>query len=376
MYHFLKNFKYLTHPLSFLLIISALFYQTRIFSYAISKTNSLENNYIMGGYIGRYDVELGIFKVIRNKPELITTLLYKTSSITNFTEFIGQVLNDLATQRNMIITHACFGVPGNTTSDRLYIQAPHLSFPVDGQEILQRKLLNQTFVINDFEVQGYGLDCIDQKNIIQINKGIERNYAPRTLVGAGAGLGSVLMIWDTLQEQYTALPLGACFTDFAPQTRQELEFAQYVKQNITHTDNCSWGQILGSGSGITGIYNYFTSLENNTSSPTTLDADTIFTQRDTDYLCKKSVDFYMRLYAQLIRTMAYVVLPYGGLYITNTIATKHSSLIINPEFINEIFNCRHDWLKDMLSGIPLYVVTDPMINLYGAANYVLKHSQN
>jgi glucokinase len=336
----------------------------------IAATKSHE--YILGASIGRYDTQLGIFKVTEHKPELVTTLAYKTTTITNFTEFLESTLHDLASQ-DITITRACFAVPGNT-SNRLFIQAPHLSFPVDGQEMMQRGLLKQVFVLNDFEIQGYGIDSIDPKNIIQISKGAPRENAPKALVGAGAGLGSVLMIWDTTQQQYESLPLGACFTDFAPQNNQEMDFAQYIRKNVTHCDNCSWGQVLGSGSGIRGMYNYFSSLQKSPVSIEIPDAETIFAQKDVDPLCKQAVELYMRLYAQLIRTMTYVVLPYGGLYITNSLAINHSDLVTSPEFLSEIFNCRHDWLKNMLCEIPLYVVTDPTVTLYGAAHYLLQHA--
>lgn len=335
-------------------------------------TGSNASNYILGGSIGRYDTQLGVFEVVDGELALIKLRECKTSAITNFTDFLTEFLAGLE-QEDITIDRACFGVPGNTV-DRLFIQAPHLSFPVDGQEMLDRGLLKEVFVLNDFEVQGYGIESVDPKNIIQINKGISRVHGTRVLVGAGAGLGSMLMIWDAAHKRYESLPLGACFTDFAPQTKEDLEFAAYIKEYVTHCDNCSWGQVLGSGSGLCGVYKYCRSLESRPSLKENLDAEDIFVYRDIDPLCDKAVKLYMQLYAQLIKNVAYMVLPYGGLYITNTVAVNHSELVTNPEFLNEIFNCRHDWLKNMLSEIPMYVVTDPSIPLYGAAQYVVHHA--
>jgi glucokinase len=338
-------------------------------SYSVTKHSlSPEKTYIMGGIIGRFDVTLGVFELVDYKPQLVLTLNYKTSIINNFADFFQGVVDDLKENEKITIKSACFGVPGNTQTDKGFIHSHH-SFAVDGNELMQRGLLESVAVINDFELQGYGIGQIAPENIIQINKGIEVPQAPKAIIGAGTGLGSALIVqcWDTYKQTFV-FPLGACFMDFAPQTQAELDFAHYL--NNRTGQNAAWGKVLGATGGITVLYDYLGTKSGYGNTDTFTD-NAIFDHYYSDQHCKDAVDLYLTLYAQLIRTMIYAVLPHGGVYITNTIATDYTDLLTEPTFFEEILTCHNDWFKPIVEKIPVYVVTDKNISLYGAAHYLI-----
>lgn len=333
-------------------------------------TNALANaQYVMGGSIGRYDTQLGIFE-LNNKPELKMILSYKTNSITNFTDFLTTVLDKLRDQQNISISRACFGVPGNTTQDVMFIQSPHLSFAVDGHDLLEKKVLKQVFVMNDFEAQAFGVETLNEKNTLQINKGVVHKNAPKLLVGAGAGLGSALITYS--QEKTNVLPLGACYMDFAPQNLQELEYIAFLKKRIDE-HVITWGKVLGSTGGVVAAYDFMGTQKEYTASLEERSTNAIFAHAPTDEQCKDTVEFYLKLYAQLIRNMAYAVLPHGGVYITNAIALHNSSFFTTPEFFEQLFDCQHPFMKAMFLDIPVYIITESNMLLYGTVQYLLTH---
>ncbi len=336
-------------------------------------TNSAlaESEYIIGGNIGRYETKLGIFKINDNNPEHVVTLYYPTSSITHFSDFIDHILEDLKTENNIIISRACFGVPGNTSEDRMFIQSPHLSFAVDGHELIEKKLLKQAFVLNDFEVQAYGINALDETKFIPINKGVMRNNAPKLIIGAGAGLGSALLTHNAQQNTSNVLPLGPCYMDFAPQTQEELDYVAFL-HNLLDENIITWGKVLGSTGGIMAAYDFIKTRKEYASTIDAKDRDAIFANASFDEQCKDTVDFYLKLYARLIRNIAYAVLPHGGVYITNTIAMKHHSFFSTPEFYEQLFDCKHLWMKAMFHDIPVFIINEPNISLYGAAQYLLQ----
>ncbi len=338
----------------------------------LTNANLVKSEYIMGGNIGRYETELGIFQINENKAEHVMTLYYPTASITHFSDFMQHILEGLKNENDITITRACFGVPGNTSEDRMFIQSPHLTFAVDGHELIEKNIIKHVLVINDFEVQAYGINALDESNLIQINKGIMRNNAPKLIIGAGAGLGSALLTQNPQQSSSTILPLGACYMDFAPQTLKELEYIAFLKKRIDE-NIITWGKILGSTGGIVAAYDFVDTKKEYNSTLETKNADAIFTHASSDEQCKDAVDFYLKLYARLIRNMAYAVLPHGGIYITNAIAIKHSSLFATPEFFEQLFGCQHPFMKAMLLDMPIFVITEPKISLYGAAYCLLSH---
>jgi len=330
-------------------------------------------HYVMGGSVGKHEVTLGIFAVKNGAPTLLLTQCFKTKEITDFVQFLEPILRGLKEEQTIEIKEACFGVPGNTSADRMVIQAPHLDFPVDGHALVAGGLLKKVYVINDFEVQGLGVECLDAESVIQINSCAERPHAPKMIVGAGAGLGSALLVWQEDAQNYSCLPFGACFMDFMAHTPAELAYGQFIKERLKQ-QKLSWGNILGSTGGIQAAYEYLATQKSYADQVAITDAQSIFANRVNDAHCKDAVDLYMQLYARLVRNMAYAALPYGGLYITNAIAQENSELFTAPEFMQEVAKCNHEWLlKNIIEEIPLYIVTDPNIGLYGAAQYVLTH---
>lgn len=328
-------------------------------------------HHIMGCIVGKVDTTIGIFAVSNNKPTLVLEATTKTAEITNFTEFIAGFLADLELQKNIIIKQACFGVPGNPSAQQDFIQPFSVTFAVSAHELRKKTKLETIKVVNDFEVVGFGIDVINAENVICVNQGVPRNNAPKAIIGAGNGVGSCLMVWDTERKHYSPSALGFCYSDFAPHNLLELELVNFIKQKIG-CRNMSWGITLGLKAGIKKMYEFLGSTQNYQVAAQQFNApQEIFDASRDDAQSKDAVDLYMKLYTRLIRNVAYIVLPYGGLYITNAVAENNPELFKSSTFFKEILNCRDDLLVAILQEIPFYVVTDPQVKIYGAAQYLL-----
>lgn len=325
------------------------------------------SKHVLAGTVGKYETEIGLFSISNNLPSLIETVKITTSEITHFPDFISQVNQAFSQRYNITLSRACFGVSGNTQPAKDYIQSPHLSFPIDGKEIAARCNLQKVSVINDFEIIGYGLSATSADHLITLNKGKPRETGTKLILGAGAGLGSSAQVWDSGKSNYQIMPLYAAFTDFIPFTEQELDFAQFIKKRMGKDSNVSWGYVLGSKGGIVALYEYFSNCTNHSyhTSP-----QAIFNNRNSDEFCKKAVDLYMTIYTRLIRNITYIISPYGGLYLTNKVIINNQELFTNSSFLIELFNCHNETLKNIISDIPIYIVVDPKIGLYGAACYL------
>lgn len=322
--------------------------------------------YILAGTVGKFETEMGLFSIYNTVPELIEIIKTATSDIENFPEFILNTCQTFTQKHHVAITRACLGVSGNTQPLKDYIQSPHLTFPIDGNEIALHCNLQKVFVINDFEIIGFGLTA-SSLGLITLNKGKPRENGAKLILGAGAGLGSSAQVWDSGKNSYQILPLYAAFTDFTPYSQQELEFAHFIKKRMIKDSNVSWGYALGSKGGIVAIYEFVSNCTNHSYNP---NPQAIFNNRHTDNFCKQAVDFYMAIYTRAIRNFAYMLSPYGGLYLTNKVVNNNQELFTDPSFLTELFNCRNETLKAIISDIPIYIVTDIKIGLIGAACYL------
>lgn len=164
-------------------------------------------------------------------------------------------------------------------------------------------------------------------------------------------------------------PLNYSFTEFNPQSEEELRYNEFLKK----TSNNAWGKVLGSSAGIVDQYTFLHNPEKTLYQHAHYQE--IFAKRDTDPACKSAVDMYMRLYTRLLRNAAYAQAPHAGLYITNDVAQKNPSLFTDPvfkaDFLNtgDLANAGNKYLHDYLQQIPVYLVTSPDLKLYGAALY-------
>lgn len=324
---------------------------------------------ILGVDIGGTNSDFGIFSVKKNKPTLLFSLHTKSQKIFNFTHVVSEVLRYTRDTYNITIDKACFAVAGSISGNNTI-----LPFTVDTKDVCQHTSLTSAYIVGDFMVIGYGIDLIDPRDFICLHEGSPEKYAPRALIGAGTGLGSASVIWNHKIEHYGALPSEGCLLDFAPQTEQEFAFTQFIRQSYRKND-VYWDDIL-SGRGITTIYNFLQStnqhhtiMELKNPYPATVFAHT------EDPLCKATIDFFLQCYARCTRNIAWYMLPFGGLYIIGGIAAKNTDYFTRPSFINTYLNCESHF-RSLLERIPIYLITDYNVSLYGAAQYLLLEENN
>jgi glucokinase len=336
------------------------------------QSDSKEHEYLLGCNISKTDTSIGIFIYEDKKFVLLLELTQKTATIENFTSFIEDVLFVLENHYTITIKRACFGVPGNPSAQHNFIQPFNISFAVDANSLYENTKLEQIVIINDFEVIGYGIDVIDPQKVIQINPGKERKQWPKAIVGAGDGLGSCLMIWDTMQSNYVPSPLGFCYSDFTPHNELDLDLMNFIKKT-SEMQNISWGYLLGLKGGIKKIYEFLDQKQSYSENFVVYNSpQEIFDQAiSNDIRCKDAVDYYMKLYIRLLRNVAYTVLPYGGLYITNKVVEQNQNLFKSELFFQEMLECNNDLLAEIVKEIPVYIVVEPKVKLYGAVQYLL-----
>lgn len=335
-----------------------------------------KSEYIIGCNVAKNEVTTGLFKVHDRKPELVCEYNIATDKIADFAQYIAPLVTDINEKHNVVVKRACFAAPGNTNAQKNCIKAPHLPFVVDGIAIEKATSIEKALVVNDFETIGFGVQAINPKEIVTLHEGKPRAKGTQVIVGAGNGLGSGLMLWDAVSQSYLPSPLSYSFVDFAPENELELEFARYLQRKPT--ESRSWGKVLGASGGILRIYDFLDlqKLKEYKSPAKQYEQYTdVFAHRNDDERCADAVALYMKLYARLIRNVAYAQLPYNGLYITNTVAEKYPELFKDPLFLKEVFNTGNQYLLDYLKEIPVYLATHPKLQLYGAAQYLLVYDK-
>ena len=335
------------------------------------ETTTSTTQHVLGVIVGRTNTTAGLCTIDDKKLTIIKEWEIATSTITDFNSFIKEVLFDIEHDHGIKITRACIGAPGKSSENHDSMSPYRISFVISAQELKEHTPLQHVKVVNDFELIGFGLEYLDQSAIVPLYSVEKRFHAVSAIVGVGNGVGSALVVHNQSHNNYTVFPLGYCYADFIAHTERDFALVNYIKQAIG-ASHMSWGYALGSTGGILKIYDFIAHEMNGKIATNASTPQAIFDRRLTDPLAQQSVDLYMEWYIRLLRTVALTQLPYNGLYITNTIAEKNPELFTNPDFLKEYFNCGHEILCDVLKEIPLFLILEPKVSLYGAAAYAVQ----
>ena len=323
----------------------------------------------IGADIGGTNSRFGIFKIKKNKPTLLFSVNIPTKEITKFHHVINNIIKYAQENYGITINHACIAAPGVMTKNKDF-SSVHGMFDISTKKLIKKTPLKTALVVNDFLVIGYGLDLIDQRNIIHLYGNIpkEKNrHDIRAVIGAGTGIGSSIITWDSQRKCCITHAGEAGLLEFMPTNKLEYEFANHIK-NFYSRDATYWANIA-SASGITRIYSMLKLMGRYNDSlhmDEYYDSKTILNHPE-DELCKATVDLVLKLFGRFTRNYVFSVLPYGGLYITGGIAAAHPELfpmLFIPHYADPKF-------ESVLKQVPLYLVADPNVSLYGAIQYLI-----
>lgn len=322
---------------------------------------------ILGADIGGTKCNVGIFEVEDDKPKLLISFHAKTKNIGDFNETMNNLLHYLHDTYGITIEDACIAAPGVATKNKDY-SSVHGLFDIKTSELLEKTPLKTAIIVNDLFVVGHGIDSVDQTNIIQLygHTPEEKNkHDLRAIISAGTGIGSSTITWDSENKKYITHPGEAGMLDFAPTNQLEYQFAKHIKH--FYGRNANWANVA-SGSGITRIYSMLKLMDKHHDS-LKLDRHNPQTILDhpEDKLCKATSDLFFKFFGRFARNYVWSVLPYGGLYIVGNVASK------NPELFAEQFagNYEDPQFHKELRPIPIYLIKDSNVGIYGAANYLL-----
>jgi glucokinase len=211
--------------------------------------------------------------------------------------------------------------------------------------------------MNDFEAIGYGINLLKKKDFLIINKKISNKIKNQTkaVIGAGTGLGKAILNYDECFNCYVPIASEGGHADFPVYDLEELKLINFIKK-IKKINQVSWEDLL-SGKGLESIYFY---LKKNKKS-----AEEISKHRKTDKTYKKTFELFTRFYARAVKNFTLETLALGGVYIAGGIAAKNSDIFKSQTFLKEYKN--NYKLKNVLVNIPVYVILNQNIGLYGSA---------
>jgi glucokinase len=340
------------------------------------------NKLIFVGDIGGTHCNFAIVQADKQQVKLIISLHFLSKEISRFSDVVSWTLEHTCKKYNLHdnlnLSNACFAVAGPVGIEDNVVRLTNLPWHIDLMELKERTSLKNIKIINDFEAIGYGIDLIDQKDILCICKGKEHTQKKppnKIVIGAGTGLGKSILTWDENKNYYISIPSEGGHADFPMYNQEEFNLIKYIHANCKKEtyDPVVWEDVL-SGKGISSIYRFLLESKsystNDEIAKSQYDASIITSYKATDDCSKETLALFTQFYGRCAKNLALEVFALGGVYIAGGIAVKNPDIFKEEVFLSEFLN--NKGMKLFLEKIPVYVVTDYNVSLYGAAkSYIL-----
>lgn len=336
------------------------------------------NKIILAGDIGGTNTNLALVGETDNKYTIILECVFKSNEIDGVINPIRQVINT-AKQKypSLKIDLCCISAAGPVENN--YCQLTNCNWDIDGDAI-KRAVKIDTLIINDFLAIGYGIPTLDVNNPAQITKlpTTEGNFpkpggTTKAVVGAGTGLGVGFL--TAREGKYRAHPSEGGHSGFAAFDDQTLKLKEYVTNKIGQTPGV---ELFVSGQGVCNIYNYMKDKKNIKIEGVLKEIDEtkdedkpalISKNAGDNKICKDIMKLFIKMYGSFAGSLAVIFLPFSGVYLAGGIATKNEWLFLEDNLFMKSFEANYNPnIRPLLKKIPVYIIKDYSISLYGAAN--------
>ncbi|NMG67865.1 glucokinase [Azoarcus indigens] len=242
---------------------------------------------------------------------------------------------------------ACLALAGPLENGRL--RMTNLPWTVDAADLAARFKLRRLRLINDFAAQALGLPDLPASSLCTLQAGRPQADAPRLLIGAGTGLGVAQLVGDS------ALQSEGGHAGFAPADAEQDALLQHLRAS---GEGCSLETLL-SGRGLARLHRY-------AGGRATLDAPAIGSAALAgEPAAAAAAALFARIYAATAGNLALTTLAHGGVYLCGGIAPRLLPFLQAPAVL-QAFRDKPP-MQALLGEIPLHVVTDDLLGLYGAA---------
>ncbi|WP_018525643.1 glucokinase [Alkalispirochaeta alkalica] len=302
---------------------------------------------------------------------------YKSQQLSCLEEALEDVRGHLAQlPADLKPRAACTSGAGPVRDGRCHLT--NLSWDIETSS-LESLLGVPVAVINDFTSISYGIPLLDTGDSGKITRVFTPSGDPapssgqtvRAVVGAGTGLGVGYVVEH--QGEYLALPSEGGHAPFAPCDDFNRDLLDYVSR---HEPAPPGAECFVSGRGITNMLAFFRETGRISrdsalfSPPPETDLAQLVSREASrgDEAAREIMSRFVTSYGHAAKAAALHFLPLGGLYLAGGIVTKNEEWFLGEDrFIAAFHGSYRKNIQDLLRSIPVFIVRDYEVSLYGAA---------
>jgi glucokinase len=300
-------------------------------------------------------------------PRILAQDTFPSQRYTRLEDIVAEFLN---AKRDAVpgisIGAACFAVAGPVADNSATLT--NLGWKVTGEAVAREFNLPRVRFVNDFAAAGRGIEHLGPADIETLQPGQPVPQGMRLIIGAGTGLGMGLIAWEG--NHYVVHPSEGGHADFAPVDETQDQLLDQLRRTFGRV-SC---ERVVSGPGLMRVFSFLQEsgagmpsqqyLEASKNQDDTASLIAEFAAARLDPLAVRALDVFVAAYGAFAGNMALAMLARGGVFLSGGIAPKILAKLKEGGFMRA-FNDKGRF-SDLLSTIPVYVIMNPEVGLFGA----------
>ena len=322
----------------------------------------MEKRYLAGD-IGGTKTRLALFSPEGGGFEALEQETYLSQEFESLESILQIYLQD----QNYRISGASFGVAGPIIGQKARVT--NLQWVVDKDSLQQHLGGIEVHLLNDLHAISSAVPNLKADEIEELIPGSPAPHGAIGVIAPGTGLGEGFLIWDGERNQ--PHPSEGGHTSFGPETSLQLELLNYMDNKYNHV---SYERVC-SGLGIANLYaflyqekglhepNWLREQLDQVDDPTPVIAQAALEEQAE--ICIQTMELFVSILGSEAGNLALKVLATGGIYLGGGIP-RHIMPLLHGETFRQGFLDKGRF-ADMLTRVPVYVITHPHAGVFGAA---------
>lgn len=322
---------------------------------------------LLAGDIGGTKTNLAIFSSVDALRSPVREATFPSAQYAS----LELLVRDFLSQEDYDIQRACFGVAGPVIAGKARIT--NLPWVMDEATLQQETGIPSVHLMNDLAAMASGVPLLQANDLHTLNVGQPVEHGTLAVIAPGTGLGEAFLTWDGAR--YHTSPSEGGHVDFAPTNLFEIELLRYM---LTRFDHVSY-ELVCSGMGLPYIYEYVRDVAlidepeqlsqqiASQEDPTPLIVKSALDKNAPSPRCVATLETFVSILGAEAGNLMLKVLATGGVYLGGGIPPRILSFLDSERFINAFR--QKGRFSDLLTAVPIHVITNPRLALLGAAYY-------